>query len=65
MYHVYILKPELFLALEPVTTPTTLRSQSEVPGSLSIARQRELSQQEALETAAQFHRTVGSEVPQP
>ena len=49
-----------------MTTPTTLRSQSEVPGSLSIARQRELSQQEALETAAaQFCRTVGSEVSQP
>ena len=48
-----------------MTTPTTLRSQSEVPGSLSIVRQRELSQQEALETAAQFRRTVGSEVPQP
>ena len=48
-----------------VTTPTTLRSQSEVPGSLSIARQRELSQQEALETAAQFHRTLGSEIPRP
>ena len=47
-----------------VTTPTTLRSQSEIPDSLSIARQRELSQQEALETAAQFCRTVGSEVPQ-
>ena len=34
-----------------VTMPTTLRSQSEVPGSLSIARQRELSQQEALEAS--------------
>ena len=37
-----------------VSTPTTLRSQYETLTPLSMARQRELSQQEALQTAAEF-----------